>query len=206
VVGVYTASGITSRLYQGEILSNVIERRARVVRARPDDGSAYTVEVDEIVHPYVVLATQDCELEQDARVRELPIEDKKRGNASLDHVLLVIASDFEQSTGRFPSSEIRKRARANKDERYQFLSAVPSAEDTEGAGVPSLVLDFKRFFTHPISELLGAIEWREALRRARLVTPYAEQLSDRLGHFIQRIGLPLDHHDVPSPAALPLGE
>jgi hypothetical protein len=66
------------RLWQGEILSNVIERQA----VRQGDAS---FDLREVVHPYAIVFTQDCDLEQDGRVRgDTSIEQAKRQNALLD--------------------------------------------------------------------------------------------------------------------------
>lgn len=186
----YTAITENDRLYQGEILANVVERVVRWIRRTEEGDDDFGI--DEIVHPYAVIVTQDCDLEQDARARA----DEHAGKGGLVHsLLLVVASEFENAKDRFAGSDIRKRARQNKDDRYQFLSPVPAGDDVSGAGIPALVLDFKRLFAYPTPELLGAIERGETRRRTRLFTPYAEHLSDRFGHFVQRVGLPRDHHD-----------
>lgn len=198
------------RLYQGEILSNVIERSATFIGPAADAFG-----MDELVHPYAVIVTQDCDLEQDARGRatapsQNPAEEKKRQNSMSRFVTLVVASEFEKSADAFAGSDVRKRAKQNKDERFQFLAPVPVADDKGGLGIPALVLDFKRVFAYRLDELLKAIERDETKRRARLVSPYAEHLSDRFAYFVQRIGLPRDHHDFepqkapPAPATQPI--
>jgi hypothetical protein len=181
------------RLYQGEVLSNFVERTVRWV-ATGEDGDEFGF--DEVIHPYVVVVSQDCDLEQDAgaRSRERQQDEQQRANAVLGRVLLVVASEFERAKDWFPGSDVRKRAKQNKDERYHFLSAIPQPVDAASEGVAALVLDFKRVFTYPMEELLRAIARGETRRRARLITPYAEHLSDRLGYFVQRVGLPRDHH------------
>ena len=192
--GVYAVSAAEGRLYQGEILSDVIERLTTWV-GRTDDRDDFGIQ--EVVHPYVIVLAQDCDLEQDARARsDDKMEGAQRENALLPSVVLVVASEFEKAKDRFGGSDVRKRAKQNKDERFQYLSGVASDEDAVRVGIPPLVLDFKRFFTYPMAELLKAIERGEARRRSRLATPYAEQLSDRFGYFLQRIGLPRDHHDI----------
>ncbi|MBX3190637.1 MAG: hypothetical protein KF819_26790 [Labilithrix sp.] len=189
---VYQSSAKAARLYQGEVLSNVIERSAPWIRAEGDEGE---FGLDEVVHPYAVIISQDCDLEQDARARSTPMDPAKRENATLRYVLIVVASEFEKATG-FGGSDIKRRAKQNKDERFQFLAPVPAEDDALTVGVVPLVLDFKRFFSYRTDELLKAIERAETKRRTRLLSPYVEHLSDRFAFFFQRIGLPRDHHDI----------
>ncbi len=170
------------RLWQGEILTNVVERQAK--------WNGIDFDLSEIAHPFAVVASQDCDLEQEHRART----DGKP--AVLTHVLLLAASDFEQGKAMFASSAIRTRAKQNKDERYQFLSAVKPADEHSGTGLPALILDFKRLWSYPYDELLRLIEVGEAQRHARLAATYLEHLSSRVSYFLGRVGLPLDHHDI----------
>jgi hypothetical protein len=180
------------RLHQGEVVSNIVERLVRFMQ-RTAGGDEFGF--DEVMHPFAVILTQDCDLEQDAKARGTDeMDEAKRRNALLSSVLLVVASTFDNATG-LGGSDIKRRAKQNKDERYQFLSAVPSGLDAGGQGIPGLLLDFKRFFTYPTEQLLSAICRGETIRRTRLATPYAEHLSGRFAYFVQRIGLPRDHHD-----------
>jgi len=192
----YSAPSASERLFQGEILSNVVERS---VKCTSTAGSAAEFGLVEITHPHAVLLTQDCDLLQDSNARQNPdLDSAKRKNSLVPNLVLVVASEFEKTKGRFNGSEISKRVRQNKEERFQFLSAVPISLDGLKLGVPALVLDFKRFFTYPTEEFLQAVKRGEIQRRSRLLTPYAEHLSSRFGYFILRIGLPLDHHDMPA--------
>jgi hypothetical protein len=190
------------RLFQGEILSNVVERRA----IRQADGS--TFDLSEILHPFALIISQDCDLQQDAHVRGGSVDATKRENAALEHVLLVVASEYDKARDRFAGSDVRKRARMNKDERFHFLCRARREDDALAQGTPALVLDFKRIFSYPTTELLGSISSGETKRRSRLAPTYLEHLSSRTGYFIQRVALPADHHDLDPAApvlALPAG-
>ena len=57
---VYCPSVEGDRLHQGEVLGAVWERR---VSLHPETGEP---ELEEVEHPYAVVSTQDCDLEQDA--------------------------------------------------------------------------------------------------------------------------------------------
>lgn len=95
-------------------------------------------EADHVDHPFAVIVTQDCDLEQDHRARTDPeMKPQQRENGILAHVLVVVAADFEASKEKFAGSDVRKRARQNKDERYQFLAPGGPTEDLLGLGFPS---------------------------------------------------------------------
>jgi hypothetical protein len=188
---IYVPTQATGRLSQGEIISGVVERRAAW-----DGGGGSTV--TELLHAYVVVLSQDCDLEQDARTRDpsVTLDDAKKGNMQLAHVLLVRALPFDDAKPKIGSARQTERISLNKDERYHFLADVPASLDAEGQGLPALLLDFKNVFSYPTGALLESVGRKECGRRAKLLTPYAEHLGVRFGHFYQRIGLDLDHHDA----------
>jgi len=157
-------------------------------------------EADHVDHPFAVIVTPDCDLEQDHRARTDPeMKPQQRENGLLAHVLVVVAADFEASKEKFAGSDVRKRARQNKDERYQFLAPGGPTEDLLSLGFPSLILDFKRAFSVPIEQFLRAVQQGETKRRGVLVAPYIEHLGVRFGYFLQRVALHRDHHDVVPP-------
>jgi len=183
------------RFFQGEILSNLVERQ--VARTTGNEFG-----FQELEHPYAVILSQDCDLEQDARVRQDPtLDDFKKRNGQLLHVLLVAASEFSRAHGSFAGSDVRKRVKQNKDERFHYLSAVPPEADKTKVGIPALILDFKQIFSLPTAELLVNAREGEVLRRARLAPQYLEHLSSRAAYFLHRVGLPKDHHDLPDGTA-----
>jgi hypothetical protein len=187
---VYLPSAHDDRLRQGEVLSDLIEWNI----AFNDQGEPEAEHVD---HPFAVIVTQDCDLEQDHRARTHPeMKPQQRENGLLGHVLVVVAADFEASKEKFPGSDDRKRAHQNKDQRYQFLAPGRPTEDLLGLGFPSLMLDFKRAFSVPVEQLLRAVQQGETKRRGVLVAPYVEHLGVRFGYFLQRVALQTDHHDV----------
>lgn len=184
---IYAVVNPGDRLFMGEILSHVIERQVTIAE------EAFSLA--EVEHPFAVIVSQDCDLEQDARARsDLDIDAKQRGNALVPHVLLLVASAAEHARGAAVSSKHWDRVKQNKDERFQFLCRA-------SASVPALVIDFKRFFSFPTEELLRVIGRGEVQRGPRLTTPYAEHLAVRFGFFIQRVGLNVEHHDVEARAA-----
>src|SRR5205823_3329146 len=89
-VPIYFLSPTNAPLRTGEILSGVIQRR----RSFKSLGLE-SPEIEEIKHPYSVVVTQDCDLEQDYFAREKAkntekAEDKRKlENKQIPNVLLV---------------------------------------------------------------------------------------------------------------------
>ena len=184
VTAIYEASNPAVPLWGCEILSNVVQRRQSVQTLREPEP-----ELETISHPYCIVVSQDCDLDQDFRNRQ------NGGTAisALPNVLLCEVSSSAELKGAVPAGrDIWKRIIQNKDERYQYLRAVPAAQDAAGLGLPDLGIDFRRYFTVPSDELYEQFTLG-AQRRARLVSPYKEHFMTRFGHFVARVGLPSDH-------------
>ncbi len=111
----------------------------------------------------------------------------------LPNILFCEVATAEQLRGTAGGSDIWKRIRQNKDERYQFLQKVELADDAAGEGLPELGIDFKRHFTLTTTEVYQRIKIGDTKRRCTLVSPYLEHLSCRFAYFLSRVALPLDH-------------
>jgi len=188
-VSKYAAVQVGERLYQGEIVEGLIQVR-QTLETVGEDGPP---RLDEIVHPFTIVMTQDCDLEQDFRLRwEGP-----RSPSRLANILFCEAVATTDLKAKVPQGkDIWKRVIQNKDERYQCLEAVPPDQDLTGDGIPCLGCDFKRYFSVPADEVYRRIERRQIRRRSRLITPYAEHLLSRFCIFQSRVPLP-ENHDVP---------
>lgn len=174
------------RLRQGEILAGLIQIRQTLATI-----GAQNAQLLEIIHPFAVVLTQDCELAQDFAARESGDE-----NRQLPSILVCEAvATIDLKLKLPPGKDIWKRVIQNKDERYQCLEEVPANQDAASQGIPSLGCDFKRFFTAAADEVYRRIELQQIVRRSRLVTPYAEHLLHRFCNFQARIPLP-ENHDV----------
>jgi hypothetical protein len=134
----------------------------------------------------VIIVTQDCDLEQDFRARN----EQVRQDKLLPNVLLCIAQ--ESSTVQVAGSNVWKRLRQNKDERYQFLERVPPELDALRQGIPELVVDFKQYFTLPTDELYERV-MSQAKRRCRLINEYLAHFASRFSYFQSRVALPEEH-------------
>src|SRR5258708_22818116 len=169
---------------QGEILTEVVQHR------RSFQSLALDVpEIEEISQPYCVIATQDCDLEQD--------HDARNGRATADkmipNVLLLQAVTATELIAGLPrGKDILKRVVSNRDDRYQLLEPVEAACDILGQGLPALGIDFKRYFTVPTDELYAQLNFA-ARRRTQLNSNYLEHFNQRFAGYLSRVALLRDH-------------
>lgn len=129
-------------LRQGEIVTDLMQLvpTARSTKANPEG--------DIQVHPFAVIVSQDCDLDQDFQARiKLQANTTTAADKLLASVLLCQAADATQLLSTIMGKDVKKRIYQNKDERYQYLREIRPEQDATGRGVPSLILDFKRFFT-----------------------------------------------------------
>jgi hypothetical protein len=183
----YDTPGQKDRLYQGEIVSNLVQGCLDVTML----GTRGRPRVDLITHPYAMVVTQDCDLESDFMLRTA----QRYSGSALRSVLLCEVSLAEElRNAQEMKSNIWQRVRANKDERYQYLRAIGSHLDALGEGVPDLAIDFKRYFTIPTDEFYRRLELGEVRRRAYLISPWKEHLSTRFFYYLYRVALPEDHY------------
>jgi hypothetical protein len=187
-----TAPDAASPLRQGEILSNLHQ-----FRLDPDSlgdharGKTRT-------HPFAVIMSQDCDLDQDFRTRS---EGKSSPNLIPNILFCEVATAHELfNVIRQTNRKLWDRIKINKDERYQFLQKIEAACDRLNQGLPELALDFKRYFSLPTDEVYRRIEFGEAMRRCVMVSPYLEHLSSRFASYLSRVALPEDHVSEAEPA------
>ena len=187
---VVTVAGADCPLRQSELLSNVVYGRQRLESI----GTGNPV-VDQIVIERALVISQDCDLDQDHRVRFPPSD--KPSDKLIPSVLLsqvfTAESLFGDIKSRYGGSNAWKRVQQNNDPRFHYLQAVTPGCDRLNDGIPELVIDFKRYFAIPTDELYFRIESGETLRRCVLLSPYLEHLSCRFAHYLGRVGLPTDH-------------
>lgn len=172
-------------LRQGEILSELSCIRLK-------EGSALSGpdrELAEIRHEWAIIVTQDCDLEQDFRVRQ------GAAGTNLDkllpNVLLCVAQESTKVVIP-PGKDIWKSVQQNKNERYQFLEKVPPESDALKQGLPELVIDFKQYLTVPTDELYRRVE-AGTHRRCRLANEYLLHFGSRFSYYQSRVALPEEH-------------
>ncbi len=188
-----TAPGTDVGLYQGEILSNLIQARLDLSTVGTESPA-----IEFIMHPFALVITQDCDLDQDYKARQ----GQNKADKLLPSILFCelpeagLLRGSSKTTGM--TSEIWKRISQNKDERYHFLEKVEPNCEVLQQGLPELGIDFKRYFTIPTEEVYQRVEMGEAKRRCVLVSPYMEHLCARFAYFLSRIALPEDHYSQPA--------
>jgi hypothetical protein len=182
-------------LRQGEILSNLKQYKFNIEKLRSGENF-----IEPIIHPFAVVITQDCDCEQDFKVRQNKDFDSDKIIPSILFCELVPAELLRnRDKGKQKvdiNSKVWDRIKINKDERYHFLEATLKTVDMINEGLPEFALDFKRYFTIPTEEVYYRIEIGEAKRRSRLVSPYLEHLTSRFNYFQSRIALPEDHTSI----------
>jgi hypothetical protein len=157
------------------------------------------ISLDSETQPIAIVVSQDCDLEWDFRERQkaAPVLHKLLPSILFSEVMVA---DELRGRNRI-DSDLWRRVRDNKDERYHFLRAVQREADAMADGLPDLAVDFKRYFTIPTEEVYAQLRG-DARRRTRLLSPYLEHFCSRFTYFQQRVALPEDHYVKPI-AALP---
>ena len=151
------------------------------------------VEISTISFPYVVILTQDCDLEQDYKVRwarkqQPKNEDKRLFSAlvaplyNLEHFvagehLSEIGMEMRKVNGRTETRHLKN----NMLPRYHYLDF-----DSKAPLVPSVV-DFKHYFSVNIEYVKRDLASKFVCRLGPL---HREDLSQRFSAFLSRIALP----------------
>lgn len=144
----------------------------------------------EYVFPYIVVISQDCDLENNKTFYE---NDLDKNNQFLPNILFLPAFTSESlrdgSHLKDIFSVIQDRINSsrwdlikqNKNERYQYLSSYSNYQ------IPDLVIDFKTYFTLNINHFLMQYKKKYI---ASINELFRENLSQRFSNYLNRIGLP----------------
>lgn len=174
------------RVYQGDILRDMLLLEMQYA---DDIGSKYNV-VEKNV-PYIVVLTQDCDLEQDFNNRN-QISDKH--DKYMESILVCpayLAEEFREGNHLEEfglkmekwNSKRYKQIKTQNNYRYHYLDGYPPYQ------IPNLVLDFKHYYTIPRDVIYFAKENGHYLASLRQL--FREDLSHRFSFFLSRIGLPI---------------
>lgn len=196
----YAASILSDRLWQGEILSDLLQPKLSLdsleAASRPlsEAGSRPQLRIDHDEHPLIIILSQDCDLEKDFRGR--PENRPFLFNALLCDV--YPAEDLHQSLKKDEQTGSKewRTIRENGTPRFQFLCTVPPDLDASGVGFPDLAIDFRLYFTMRTDELYERLRLGLTTKRCRLQTPYVEHLAQRYYSYQSRVALPMDHPTV----------
>ena len=170
-------------LRQGEIISNLFELKLVIPQRKTIDVN--NEKFVPVVHPYVIVVSQDCDLEWDYKARFEGASVHKL----ITHILCCslfsryeITDETKQKSRRF---DVVKQ---NQDERYHYLSEAP-VHDTE-SNLPELIADFKTTFSLPTEFVYWLISTGQAFRKGALFSPYLEDFMHRLYSFLGRVATP----------------
>jgi hypothetical protein len=173
-----------ARICQGDIYKDVEFIEYAIEKAG-------VIEISKIVFPFVVVLTQDCDLNQDYKVRrkETSNHDKKLISvivAPLYNVEHIYKGDHLSELG-MTMAEIKKdrspgkTLRQNQTPRYHYL------EFPANIPIVTSVIDFKHYFT-------VNVEYLKRHKKANFICQigplYREDVSQRFSSYLSRIGLP----------------
>lgn len=186
----YCCASKSAPLRQGEILSGLVQRVRTIRSLLPGQEP----EIAEIEHPFAMVLSQDCDLLADFEFREKHKWSAQEPSQSvLPNVLFCEAVTISELLAKVPKgTDIWKRIRQNKDERYHVLESVPLSLDVLAEGIPALGIDFRRYFSVPTDEIYTQFKMGTA-RRSRLISPYLEHFTSRFAAYLSRVALPRDH-------------
>lgn len=150
------------------------------------------IEVSKIVFPLVVVLTQDCDLEQNARYRGNPTsssDDKQLFSVlvaplyNAEHVFLgTHLSNLDLNMEPINKRKTPgKTLMQNERPRYHYLNF------PDNISIVAQVVDFKHYFSVNVS-YVDRIRGRNFI--CRISELYREDLSQRFAAYLARIGLP----------------
>jgi hypothetical protein len=146
-----------------------------------------SIEFDTRKLPYIIVLTQDCDLESDHRNHTSTPSNQDK---FLQSILVSPAYLAEQLKDGIHLSDLSltmqklntglwKPVKSNQNARYHFLPANTNFQ------IPELVVDFKHYYTIPKERLVNNTNYIGTLNEL-----FRENLSHRFAHYLSRIGLP----------------
>ena len=176
---------ISDRISQGDIYKDI----EIIEKAQEENGKLI---IEKIKYPYVIVITQDCDLEQDNRVRK---KKENKEKISDDKILLSVIvvplynsehfkqglhlSELNMEMQVYSRKDFQKITQ-NVNPRYHYL------EFSEEVSVVNSVIDFKHYFTVNRNYL----EQLKSNNICKVSELFREQISHRFAHYLSRIGLP----------------
>lgn len=160
---------------QGEIITGLVTYKIEREEKNKDEFT-----VQPILHPYVIVVSQDCDLTQDFRSRESSDKSASGEDKLIPSILfceVVEAEILYKKPKEIMNSKIWNNVKNNKNERYHFFEKISPERDALEKSLPELGVDFKRYFTVATEEVYKQIS-STAQKRSRLLSPYLE-------HFVQ---------------------
>ncbi len=176
---------IIRRICQGDILRDI-----DIIDSYSKDASG-ALKYDEVTLPYIVVMTQDCDLDNDFKNRSQANPDKH--DKYLRTVLVCPAyiatelkegihlEDLRLKMEKYDTKRF-KQIKEQNNSRYHFLEADQRLQ------VPDLVIDFKHYYAIPRDTLFRTYPDHYLVTLNQL---FRESLSQRFSNYLSRIGLPV---------------
>ncbi len=145
------------------------------------------------LYPYLVVLSQDCDLESDFGREEIEDGKKPTQDNKLPTILVCPAYDLNDFKNgdhledlnikmrEIHQNEINKIKKNSEFERFHYL------DDEVDLQIPELIIDFKHFYTIPRNIIYKQYK-KSYLTTMNLL--FRERLSQRFSNFLSRIGLP----------------
>lgn len=180
----YVKDTTVIRICQGDILRDV-----DVVDSYTKDSSGELI-YDEFTLPYMIIMTQDCDLESDFKNRsDISAESQDKYLRTILVCPAYNASEFREGNHLEDiglkmaewNSKMFKQIKEQNHHRFHFL------EQDQALQVPELVVDFKHYYTIPRDTLFGMYKNHYLVTINQL---FREHLSQRFSNYLSRIGLP----------------
>ncbi|MDO9591969.1 MAG: hypothetical protein Q7I98_02110 [Erysipelotrichaceae bacterium] len=180
---------------QGDIYSNVAIPFVGAIISSTD-GAPEGIDGEIIVYEYVVVLSQECDLDQDYKERSTKADDQDKHLQALLCAPAYLAVQLRTGTHlekinlqmQKINSERWKNIKSNKNERYHYITGSPAIN------VPELVIDFKHMYTLARSYFYDNILPEKYV--ASLAYISRESLSQRFCNYLSRIGLPDEQSEV----------
>ena len=150
------------------------------------------IEISKIVFPFIIVLTQDCDLEQDSKIRYQKSLAQTQDKLILSVLVAPIYNVEQVYIGEHldqlgitmqminKTSTQGRYLRINEIPRYHYI------EFPEGVDISPSVIDFKHYFSVNVAYLRR----KKGDLVCRVSPLYREDSSHRFASFLSRIGLP----------------
>lgn len=183
-----------NRVCQGDIFSNI-----KYVEYLKEKDEIITF--SEIEFPLIIVLTQDCDLQQDEKVRQQiqkertkPEERVSDGDKLILSVLVAPLynaehvfngehlSELEITMQNITNKEnLKNYIKTNQNARYYYITFPRNSR------LPNSIIDFKHYFSVNVEYLKSVKSSQFVCKIGEL---FRESISQRFAHFLSRIGLP----------------
>jgi hypothetical protein len=184
---IYKAATRNSSLRQGEIVTGVVQYNP-VADELSKDGE--NLSFTPVIHPYVIVVTQDCDLDGDYKARHTIHPQTKLLNSII--LCEIGTAEIARGTDGMNRKEW-ELVTAHRHERFYFFEKISAEQDVVKEGLPELTADFKKVLGIDATTLYRQIELGIAERRTILVSPYLEHFCRRYYSFHGRVALPFQY-------------